>query len=247
MSSCRGGCRYEPKWDGFRAMALVDAYRGVHLASRRLARFNDAFPEIALAVHDQLPPETVVDGEIVRWDPDGRLDFAALQRRHVAGRRRAKLGRTEPCHLVVFDVLESRGVDLRDRPLRERRRVLEDLLGAAAPTALVVASPHTDDPAEARVWFDALLALGIEGLVVKGADDPYRPGLRTSWKKVKHRATTEAIIGGITGALADPETLILGRYTGSGRLRVVARSTPLPRTWPARVSVASSSSPLAAT
>ncbi|MFD0684968.1 ATP-dependent DNA ligase [Actinomadura fibrosa] len=225
--ACPGGCRYEPKFDGFRAVALVDGNGGVHLSSRRRTRFNEAFPEIVAAVFAQLPPGTVVDGEIVRWGADGRLDFGALQRRHVAGRRRLELARTEPCHYVVFDVLEADGADLRPRPLRERRAVLEGLLGDAGPSARVVASPQTADVEEARIWFDALARQGIEGLVVKSPDAPYLEG-RRGWWKVKRRTTAEGIVGGVTGTRQAPETLILGRFDAAGRLRVVARTTPLP-------------------
>ncbi|WP_243719572.1 ATP-dependent DNA ligase [Actinomadura sp. KC06] len=226
--SCPGGCRYEPKFDGFRAIAMVGEDGAVRLSSRRRTRLDDAFPEIVAAVRERLAPGTVVDGEIVRWGTGGRLDFGALQRRHVAGRRRAELARTEPCHYVVFDVLESDGEDLRPRPLRDRRAVLETLLGDAdAASARVVAVPQTSDAEEARVWFDALAAQGVEGLVVKDADGPYLEG-RRRWRKVKRRVTTEAIVGGVTGTRQAPESLILGRHDNDGRLRVVARTTPLP-------------------
>ncbi|MFA1544394.1 ATP-dependent DNA ligase [Actinomadura monticuli] len=224
--SCPGGCRYEPKFDGFRAVAIVDEAGAVHLSSRRRVRFNDAFPEVVTAVRERVPPGTVVDGEIVRWGPDGRLDFGALQRRHVAGRRRGELARAEPCHYVVFDVLESDGADLRPEPLRERRLVLEALLGDEPPGALVVVTPQTPDVEEARIWFDALAGQGIEGLVVKDADGPYLEG-RRRWWKVKRRVTAEAVVGGVTGTRQAPESLILGRYDAEGRLRVVARTTPL--------------------
>lgn len=226
-AACAGGCRYEPKWDGFRALAIVNEKGGVRLWSRRLKSFNDAFPEVVLAVFDALPPGTVVDGEIVRWGRDGRLDFAALQRRHVAGRRRRELALTEPCHYVVFDVLEAGGVDYRPRPLSERREVLERLLAGVPDTSRIVLCPQMRDVGEARVWFEILPAQGIEGLVVKAASGRYQEGKR-GWWKVKHRTTTEAVVGGVTGGAADPETLILGRYRPDGRLRVVARSGPLP-------------------
>jgi ATP-dependent DNA ligase len=64
---CGGGCWYEPKLDGYRAIALVDDDRGVWLYSRRGARFNEAYPEIVNAVYEALPAGTVVDGELVRW------------------------------------------------------------------------------------------------------------------------------------------------------------------------------------
>ena len=225
--ACPGGCRYEPKFDGFRAVARVDEDGAVHLSSRRRTRLNDGFPEVVAAAGEQFAPGTVLDGEIVRWGEDGRLDFGALQRRHAAGRRRAEFARTEPCHYVAFDVLESGGVDLRPRPLRERRTVLEALLGDAAPSARVVLTPQTSDAGEAELWFDAFAAQGVEGLVVKDADGAYLEG-RRRWWKVKRRITTEAIVGGVTGTRQAPDSLILGRYDTGGRLRVVARTTPLP-------------------
>ncbi|OLT19405.1 hypothetical protein BJF79_16770 [Actinomadura sp. CNU-125] len=224
--ACPGGCRYEPKFDGFRAVAIVDETGAVLLASRRRTRFNEAFPEVAAAVAEVVPAATVLDGEIVRWGPDGRLDFGALQRRHVAGRRRRDLARDEPCHYVVFDVLETGGDDLRPRPLRERRTILERLLADVPSGSRVVATPQTADVAEARLWFDALAARG-EGLVVKDADGAYLEG-RRRWQKVKRRTTAEGIVGGVTGTRQAPESLILGRFDADGRLRVVARTTPLP-------------------
>lgn len=225
--ACPGGCRYEPKWDGFRTLAIVDEDGGVHLWSRRRKRLNGAFPDVVTAVFEAVPPGTVVDGEIVRWGGDGRLDFGALQRRHAAGRRRADLAVAEPCHYVVFDVLETGGVDHRPWPLSRRRAVLEELLAELPGTSRVVLCPQLRDVGEARLWFEVLTAQGIEGLVVKAADGVYREG-RRGWWKVKHRLTTEAIIGGVTGTVTAPQTLILGRYEPDGRLRVVARSTPLP-------------------
>lgn len=224
--TCRGGCVYEPKFDGFRCLALINEDGGVHLWSRQQKRLNIAFPEVVLAIYDVLPPGTVVDGEIVRYGRDGRLDFGALQRRHVAGRRRTSLALSEPCHYVVFDILEAGGVDYRPAPLARRREVLESLLADVPGTSRVVLCPQLHDVGEARLWFEVLVAQGIEGLVVKAAADPYHEG-RRGWWKVKHRTTTEAIVGGVTGRIEAPRTLLLGRYDRHGRLRVVARSTPL--------------------
>ncbi len=222
--ACSGGCRYEPKFDGFRCVARVDDDGGVQLWSRRLKRLDGAFPEVVSAVAATLPPGTVVDGEIVRWGTDGRLDFSALQRRHV--RRRADLPIAEPCHYVVFDVLEAGGVDHRPAPLASRRAELERLLAGLPGTSRIVLCPQLRDVGEARLWFEILVAQGVEGLVVKAAAAPYKEG-RRGWWKVKHRTTTEAIIGGVTGTLEQPQTLLLGRYTTGSTLRVVAHTTPL--------------------
>lgn len=76
---------------------------------------------------------------------------------------------------------------------------------------------QTDDVDLARSWFDALAPLGVEGLVVKAASDRYRPGFR-GWQKVKHYATTEFVVGGVTGDLTRPQELILDNCDSADRL-----------------------------
>jgi ATP-dependent DNA ligase len=193
------------------------------------------FPEVVLAVWEHLPKRTIVDGEIVRWSQSGRLDFGALQRRVGGGRQARHLSIAEPCHYVIFDVLEIDGVDIRAQPLCERRKHLEDLFAHIPPACPLALSMQTEDPVEARLWFASLTAHGIEGLVIKAAGEPYKPGAR-SWWKYKSRTTTEAIIGGVTGTLARPSGLLLGRYPSKGgRLRVAGRTTRLHRDLAAEV------------
>ncbi|GAA2812876.1 ATP-dependent DNA ligase [Nonomuraea dietziae] len=221
-----GSYLYEPKWDGFRCIAMVSEDRGVHLQSRRGAHINDLFPEVAWALHEYLPAATVVDGEIVRWAPDGRLDFTALQRRNMAGRRAEDLSRTEPCHYILFDILRTRGRDVAGLPLTERRRILEKLFVAVPPASVLALSMQTADPIEAWTWFWSLHVAGVEGLVIKPAWSRYKPAAR-GWYKLKHRTTTLALVGGVTGTLTRPRELLLGRYDDIGRLRVTARTTRL--------------------
>jgi ATP-dependent DNA ligase len=224
---CPGGCRYEPKWDGFRAIARVGQTGRASLVSRRSKPMEAAFPEIVEAAARTLPAGTTVDGEIVRWSSEGRLDFGALQRRLHAGRAATRLAGSEPCHYVVFDLLEMGGGDVRGRPLADRRRALEQLLAGVPGTSALTLGPQTGDLAQAREWFDSLAPVGIEGLIVKAAGQAYRPGAR-DWLKIKHYATTEVIIGGFTGTPARPESLIVGRYrSATGELMVVARSSVL--------------------
>jgi len=221
------GWLYEPKWDGFRCIAVVEDSGRVRLLSRRGTTLNDAFPDVVAAVGKQLPAGTIADGEIVRWAADGRLDFEALQRRNRgAGRGARDLARTEPCHLILFDLLRHHNEDLTRSQLTERRAQLEQLLSNADASALVLGM-QTDDPELARAWFDQLATVGVEGIVAKRAREPYRPGAR-SWVKIKHYTTTEAIVGGITGTLDRPESLVLGRiHRSDGRLHIAGRSTEL--------------------
>lgn len=222
-----GTWAYEPKLDGFRALAVVNSDRGVHVQSRRGARLNETFPEVTRAVYEHLPAGTVVDGEIVRWAPSGHLDFGALHRRNIAGRRRAAaLAKTEPVHYAVFDVLRLRGLDVTGLPLRERRGLLEELFTTIPAAGVLALSLHTADEAEARTWFESLHTVGVEGLVIKPSSSRYVGGER-GWLKLKHRESAEAVVGGYVGHPRRPSGLLLGRYDLAGRFRVVGRTTQL--------------------
>ncbi|MBV2363360.1 ATP-dependent DNA ligase [Streptomonospora nanhaiensis] len=221
--------RYEPKWDGYRAIAERGAERTL-LTSRAGNSFTATFPEVAAAVHEALPPGTAVDGEIVRWSPEGRLDFDAVQRRGRSGPAAARrLARTEPCHYVVFDLLREKGADVAARPLDERRGRLAALFREAAQPVLMLGW-HTASLEVARQWYEEMPAVGVEGLVVKDGRAPYRPG-RREWQKYKRRVTTEAVVGGVTGSPEHPGQLVLGRRdSATGELRIVGRTAELSRT-----------------
>ncbi|MGH1522874.1 hypothetical protein ACRAWC_01770 [Leifsonia sp. L25] len=168
-----GGTRYEPKMDGFRVAATLDE-ETVTLWSRQGKNLTRAFPEIAEALAEQVPPGYVLDGEVVRWDAAGRSSFDALQRRLVAGRRINQLVAEEPASFVVFDMLALAGIDIREQPYDTRRQLLERLAQAwAAPLSLIA---MTDDPATAGEWAVELAPNGVEGIVAKGGTQPYRPG-----------------------------------------------------------------------
>jgi ATP-dependent DNA ligase len=223
--SCRGGCRYEPKFDGWRALAFVER-AGVFLQSRSGRPLHPYFPDVAAQLAACLPAGTVVDGELVVWDEAaGRTSFAALQRRVAAGGRLAAEAAGRPAHLVCFDLLQEPVAVLLDQRLDRRRARLAALL-SGAPAALALC-PQTGDIEVARRWLDELRPTGVEGLVVKGPTTRYRPG-RPGWAKYKTRATTEAIVGGVTGTPAEPEALLLGRVDDQGRLRYVGRTHRIP-------------------
>lgn len=215
---------YEQKADGFRVLVFTGAEP--YLQSRRGADLRGAFPDLVRAA-SALGVEAVLDAELVVWGEHG-LDFPAVQeraRRRAAGAERA--ARERPAHLIVFDVLEMSGAVLLDEPLRQRRAALEDLFTTrrlAAPWALC---PQTSDLETARSWLDPVWgAAGIEGVVIKNPESRYRCGER-GWLKVRTRLTAEGIIGAVTGSPHAPSSLLLGRFDVKGRLRLVARSTPL--------------------
>ncbi|HEX2805660.1 MAG TPA: ATP-dependent DNA ligase [Kineosporiaceae bacterium] len=225
--SLPGGCLYEPKWDGFRAVLHMHRVEGrtvCRVQSRHGADLTGAFPDIVAAAEAQVPPGTVVDGEVVIWGGE-RLDFTALQRRLASPARATQLARERPASFVAFDLLAHDGQLLTDQPLRERRRRLDGLLPVLSPPLQIC--PATRDPAVAAQWLSqyADADVGIEGLVIKGLAERYQPG-RRAWLKLRTRSTVEAIVGAITGTLARPDRLVLGLYD-RGVLIVAGGTAPL--------------------
>lgn len=221
-----GGCRYEVKWDGYR-VAIVRRGEQARLWTRNRNDITDRFPDIASAAVRQVPDGVVLDGELVILGDDGRLSFDALQQRLVTSPAKARTKAAElPASYAAFDVLAVAGVDLRTQRWTVRRRRLEQLASGWVPPLQL--TPVTADVDEAREWFEVLpSAMGVEGLVVKGAASRYVPGRRDAWLKVKHRETREVVVGGVLGSIAHPEVVIAGLYAAGGELVVVGRTVPL--------------------
>src|SRR4051794_27964308 len=141
-----GGCRYEPKWDGYR-LVIVRSAAGTRLWSKQGRDLTDRFPDVVAAARAQVPAGTVVDGEVVVWSGE-RLDFALLQQRMVTGIGKIlALASRHPASYVAFDVLARGGKDLRRSPLVRRRAELEEMGSGWKPPLQL--SPVTDDPDEA--------------------------------------------------------------------------------------------------
>lgn len=222
-----GGLAMEQKIDGFRSIVFARRAGRAFIQSRHGTDLAPAFPDIAAAAA-AVGEDLVLDGELVVPAEGGRLDFSALQRRaRRRGRTAVQAAAAQPAYLIVFDVLEASGTELLDRPYRERRALLVDRVGDGLLRPPFMLCPATGDRAAAQGWLDpAWGQVGIEGVVCKGLAQPYLPG-RRAWIKVRTRVTAEAIVGGVTGSPSAPSTLLLGRYDTGGKLRLVARSTPL--------------------
>ncbi|WP_018771434.1 ATP-dependent DNA ligase [Arthrobacter sp. 162MFSha1.1] len=217
-----GGCMYEPKWDGFR-LAIVAGADGVSLWSRQGRDLSRYFPELLEAAATQVPPGCVLDGEAVIWTGD-RLDFDALQRRLVTSKGTLPAAAQEhPASFAAFDLLAVAGHDIRSTPLSERRKLLEQLAADWEPPLNL--SPVTRDRAEALRWFEELHHAGLEGLVVKGAAQPYQGAVR-QWIKVKRREVVDVVCGAVIGPINRPQYVVAGLPV-DGRLRIVGRSVPL--------------------
>jgi ATP-dependent DNA ligase len=143
------GLSYEPKWDGWRALAFRH-HDGVYLQSRAGRDLGAYFPDVLEAVNQAVAPGAVLDGELVVWAGE-RTDFSQLQRRVTAGTGRGALARSHPAHYVVFDLLSAPpGLPLLHKPLAERRALLTSLL-ADAPAQLTL-SPQSTDVRQATEW-----------------------------------------------------------------------------------------------
>jgi ATP-dependent DNA ligase len=214
-----GDLLFEPKWDGFRCIVFRD--RGeVELGSRNERPMARYFPELLPAVVAQFPDRCVVDGELVIATDDG-LDFEALQQRiHPAESRINRLAAETPASFVAFDVLALGDRDLRSEPLRERRRLLEEVLGHARPPVHV--TPMTTDREVAADWFVRFEGAGLDGVIAKPVGDPYVEDRRVQFK-VKHQRTADCVVAGFRWH-KDGEgvgSLLLGLYDDSGGLHHV--------------------------
>ncbi|MFI2346118.1 ATP-dependent DNA ligase [Streptomyces sp. NPDC019443] len=213
------GMQYEAKWDGFRAIVHRDGDEVV-IGSRTGKPLTRYFPELAADLLANLPDRCVVDGEIVIAH-EGRLDFDRLTERiHPAESRVKLLAEQTPASFVAFDLLALGDESLLDTPLAERRALLADAVaGARAPVHL---APATTDAALAQEWFERYEGAGLDGIIAKPLDLPYRPDARLMFK-IKHERTADAVVAGYRFHKSGPVvgSLLLGLYDGSGALQHV--------------------------
>lgn len=217
--------RFEPKWDGFRALVFFDGTEA-YLQSRDLKPLARYFPELAQSLAAALPHPMVLDGEVVIIGEHG-LDFDSLLLRiHPAASRVAKLAAETPSSFVAFDMLADQDDDLRAAPFEERRRRLESALNGTPPPVYV--TPITADRAVALDWFDRFEGAGLDGVVAKRIADAYQPGAR-AMIKIKHLRTVDCVIGGFRWYKNEIGTsvgsLLLGLYDGDGVLHHVGHTS----------------------
>jgi ATP-dependent DNA ligase len=206
------GWAYEPKWDGFRAIAFVDG-ADVELQSRNGRDLTRYFPELRFA-----PGRYVLDGEIVIHGASGRQEFDLLgQRIHPAASRVARLAEETPAVFIAFDVLSRDDDVLLELSYLERRAILEELI--EDPVEL---TPMVHTAAEAERWLQE-----AEGVIAKEAAAAYRPGERVGMVKIKRVRTIDAVVIGWRPGKAENTVgaLILGLYGEDGRLREVGHSS----------------------
>ena len=206
------GWAYEPKWDGFRAIAFVDG-EDIYLQSRSGKPLRRYFPELSFP-----PGRYVLDGEIVLFDADGRPDFDALgQRIHPAESRITMLAEQTPTTFVAFDLLADGDEVLLELPQAERRARLAALV--VDPVRL---TPSADTAEGAQEWLQH-----SEGVVAKRTEAPYRPGERVGMSKIKRVRTIDAVVMGWRPGKEEGTvgSLILGLHEADGRLRPVGHTS----------------------
>jgi ATP-dependent DNA ligase len=206
------GWAYEPKFDGFRALAFVDGAE-VALQSRTGKPLERYFPELAFPAG-----RYVLDGEIVIDGDGGLQDFDALsQRIHPAASRIERLSVETPARFVAFDLLAREDEVLMELPFEQRRAALEALV--AAPVDL---APLVRSAGEAEGWLHS-----AEGVVAKRLDAAYAPGKRTAMVKVKRLRTSDCVVVGWRPGKEEGTvgSLILGMYDEGGKLIVVGHTS----------------------
>ncbi|GAC1590472.1 MAG: hypothetical protein NVS3B28_17460 [Candidatus Velthaea sp.] len=202
---------FEFKWDGYRAIAVVNADGSIELSSRNGNDLLKQFPELAAmsGAFKSLP--IVVDGEICILDAEGRSSFQALQsrdKRFANGAAPSKAAVT----FVAFDCLYADGRDTRDEPLEDRKALLERLL---VPGHGVMFSKHVIGTGVKLYEFAA--REGLEGIIGKQRRSPYRSSRTREWVKVKAKRRQEFVIAGWTeprGSRTAFGALLLGVYAG---------------------------------
>jgi bifunctional non-homologous end joining protein LigD len=199
------GWGYEIKWDGFRALTVIDGERvrvfspnGIDVTAKR-----SELTTIHQSLHGD---QAVLDGEMLAMDEDGRFRFELLQAAEA------------PVTYLVFDILELQGQDLIALPYEDRRRLLDQ---AVEPGANWLLSPWQVGGGAALL--EASRAQGLEGVMAKRLDSPYLPGRRSpAWRKIKNRHRQELVVGGWTsgtGNRASTFGALLVGYYDDGVLR----------------------------
>jgi DNA ligase D-like protein (predicted ligase) len=196
---------YEIKLDGYRCLAGKDA-RGVSLWSRRGNLLTSQFAMIAKAC-EHLPGGTLVDGEVIAMDPDGRISFNILQHHR---------SMASAVRFYAFDILIRAGRNMLHEPLLKRRDALTHALRLVRKASSVVDLSQTVT-APAADLIRAVTELGLEGVVAKHHDSTYESGRRSgAWVKYKINKGQEFVIGGYTPG--NPFDAVIVGYYEEGKL-----------------------------
>lgn len=209
---------FEVKWDGIRCLAFVGAAgRPVHLQSRNLLPLDAHYPDLMDLNLRVGETPCVLDGEIIALK-QGRPSFPELQKRmNATGRALARAVEDVPVLYVVFDLLYQKGTSVMDRPLTERRGLLEQAVTAGERLLISEAIPHSG-----RAFYDAACRQRLEGIMAKRIDSRYLAGRRSDdWLKIKRTLLQAFTVCGFYGGVSsrgDVSSLYVGAFY-QGELR----------------------------
>src|SRR5688572_3598420 len=204
----RDGWIFELKMDGYRLLACKS--RGeARLLTRNGNDYTEVFPEIANAVKAIPVDSCIIDGEVVVLDDTGKPSFSLLQQRgRISSAIDIKAAALElPAAFFVFDLIAFEDFDVRSLPLTRRKQLLAELIPKLGAVRYL---DHIEREGEA--FLEQVAKLGLEGIIAKKADTPYRGGRSPHWLKIKAERTDDFVIVGFT----EPK----GNRTGLGALQL---------------------------
>jgi ATP-dependent DNA ligase len=223
--------QYEPKWDGFRALAFRDGDK-VEIQSKSGRLMTRYFPELVAALRALKAHKFVLDGELAVSAGRAFSFDALLQRIHPAASRVRRLAAETPVLFIVFDLLVGAdGRALTGKPLVERRHELESFYKKyrrGSPRLRL--SPATPRLADAERWLKRVGAT-LDGVIAKRRDLPYSSGDRSGMQKIKNYRSADCVVGGFRYNEGSPlvGSLLLGLYGEDGLLHHVGFTSTIKR------------------
>jgi bifunctional non-homologous end joining protein LigD len=206
---------HEIKYDGYRLLARIERGK-VRLITRGGLDWTAKFTALARSLGELPAASALIDGELVRLEPDGTTSFSGLQ-------DAISSGQTDTLNFFVFDLLYRDGWDLTGAALADRKAALAEMLPPQAQGMLRYSDHQIG---QGPAFLRQACTFALEGIVSKRRNDPYRPGRSRSWLKTKCRNREEFVIIGYT----DPEgsregfgALLVGYHNPQGRLRYAGR------------------------
>ncbi|WP_421418096.1 non-homologous end-joining DNA ligase [Agrobacterium tumefaciens] len=208
---------WELKWDGYRLAIHIEP-TGVRILTRGGHDWTHRFPAIEQAARALGPATMIIDGEAVVLDDEGRPDFGLLQKSLGASGKTAG-NRASDAILYAFDLIYLDGHDLRNVEYRSRRHLLEDTMKGHGG-AIRLSETIDADPA---ILLEHVGSLGLEGIVGKQLDQPYRSGRTGDWVKIKCVKSEAFMVVGYEPSTASPDgfgSLVLAAYRGDELVHV---------------------------
>lgn len=205
---------FEVKWDGYRALSFIENNK-VSMFSRNENSFNALFQPI-LKELEQVSIQCILDGEVVLLDNAGKSDFQLMQNYQKTGKGNL--------FYYVFDLLWLNGEDLREKPLIERKKMLEGLLKALLKAHSFERIRYSDHiEAKGTLLFEKIRKLNLEGIIAKHKSSQYLSKRSKQWLKIKAQNSEEVVIGGFTEPRESRKhfgALLVGVYE-SGKFKYV--------------------------